>query len=261
MIVERRLGSLFELLPMRYHLHNHAAFPGLLSKEDLYVLVERGSLARGDLCTDTETGRDHTVGEVISGMRAPRGRSSAQISRPVYQEFRADSPFDGMHEDEPEAEEEIVDDAHLFTASGERIYHQTMPSWLSYAKALFLALLLAIASGLLYKFEGKYFLVTLLGSTAVLTCVAIARYSKEYLVTEERVEVVWGIMGRSSKEVRICDIRSIDVRKGGLKGLLGLGTLDFSSANAASEVQFKDMRRAHEVKQMVRQLQKQVEHG
>ena len=53
---------------MRYLLHNHPAFPGLLSKEDLYTLVECGSLARGDLCRDVQTGRDHTVGEVISDL-------------------------------------------------------------------------------------------------------------------------------------------------------------------------------------------------
>ena len=61
---------------MRYLIYNHPAFPGLLSKEELYLLVERSSLARGDLCTDTLTGRDHTVGEVINGMRPPRTSSA-----------------------------------------------------------------------------------------------------------------------------------------------------------------------------------------
>ena len=69
--------------------------------------------------------------------------------------------------------------------------------------------------------------------------------------------MVWGVIGRNSKEVRICDIRSIDVYEPGLKGLLGLGTLDFSSAaNSGIEVQFKDVRHAHHVKQQVRRLQK-----
>ena len=56
------------------------------------------------------------------------------------------------------------------------------------------------------------------------------------------------------------DIRSIDVYESGLKGLLGLGTIDFSTAaNAGIEVQFKDMRQAHEVKDLVRKLQKGVD--
>jgi membrane protein YdbS with pleckstrin-like domain len=247
---------------MRYQLNNHPAFPGLLSKEDIYVLVERGSLARGDLCTDTQTGRDHTVGEIVSGMRSLRATVPARVGRPAYQEFRADSPLEGADEGMPATSEEPEEEEGLFTPSGERILHRAQPSWLSYAKALFLALLLAIAAGMLFMFEGKYFLVALVGSVVMLTGVAIARYSKEYLVTEDRVEIVWGILGRSSREVRICDIRSIDVYESGLKGLLGLGSLDFSSAaNAGIEVQFKDMRGAHEVKQLVRQLQKQVENG
>ena len=55
---------------MRYLLHNHPTFPDLLSKDELYELVERSSLARGDFCTDTLTQRDHTVGEVISDVRS-----------------------------------------------------------------------------------------------------------------------------------------------------------------------------------------------
>ncbi len=39
--------------------------------------------------------------------------------------------------------------------------------------------------------------------------------------------------------------------------MLGLGTIDFSTAaNAGIEVQFRDMRRAHEVKDLVRKLQR-----
>jgi uncharacterized membrane protein YdbT with pleckstrin-like domain len=69
--------------------------------------------------------------------------------------------------------------------------------------------------------------------------------------------MVWGIFGRSSKEVRICDIRSIDVHEKGLTGIIGLGSVDFSSsANSGVEVQFKNIRRAHEVKELVRSLQK-----
>ncbi len=254
----------------RYQLHHHPAFSELLSKEDLYVLVERGSLGRGEVCTDTQTGMDHTVGEVVSGMRAPRGlTATARVNRPVYQEIRADflDEEEGEGDEDAEAgddeeegeegdEEETEEDDAEYTADGEKILHLSHPSWLSYTKALFLAMLLAIAAGLLFLFEGQHFLLALLASTATLTCVAIARFSKDYVVTEQRVELIWGVMGRSSKEVRICDIRSIDVYESGLKGLLGLGTLDFSSsANSGVEVQFKNVRGAHAVKQLVRQLQ------
>ena len=112
---------------------------------------------------------------------------------------------------------------------------------------------------MLFVIGGKYFLVALGASTVTLACVTIARFTHDCFVTDERIEVVWGVVGRSSREIRICDIRSIDVHQSGLKGLLGLGTVDFSSAaNAGVEVQFRDIRRAHDLKQLVRQLQKQA---
>lgn len=258
---------------MRYLLLNHPAFPGLLSKEDLYALVDRGSLARGDLCTDVQTGRDHTVGEVISGMRPPRASTPARVERPAYREFRADDPYQVEPDVQPEPDEdgdgdeseveaggEEMDEVapgFLVTESGERIYCFAHPSWLSYWKALLLMLLFLAAAGLLVKLDEGYALVSVLAGVATLICIAIARASQDYIVTDERVEHVWGILGRSSKEVRVCDIRSIDVHESGLKGLLGLGTLDVSSAGTAGiEVRFKDMRRAHGVKQLIRQLQR-----
>lgn len=245
---------------MRYLLHHHPAFPGLLSKEELYILVERSSLARGDLCTDTQTGRDHTVGEVISGMRPPKPSNQARLDRPAYQEFRADSPY----EDEPstEEEEEEIEVAEpepklRFTESGELIHYFSHPAWLSYAKTLFLAILLIIATAMLLLIDEAYALITGLMALATLIGVCIARSCLDYIVTEDRIEVIWGLFGRSSNEVRICDIRSIDVRESGIKGLLGIGTLDVSSAaNAGIEVSFQDIPRPHEVKQTIRQLQR-----
>ena len=248
---------------MRYLIHNHPAFPGLLSREELHLLVERSSLARGDLCTDTLTSRDHTVGEAISGMRPPRASTAARMDRPAYQEFRADSPHDVETpvpediDDDEEAEDEPVEEALRYAESGELILYFTHPAWLSYAKTLFLCLLLFIAAAMLITIDAAYALICAALSFATFLWIAVARSCRDYLVTEERVEVIWGLWGRSSNEVRICDIRSIDVREHGLKGLLGIGTLDVSSAaNTGIEVCFYDIRRAHEVKQIIRQLQR-----
>jgi len=245
---------------MRYHLHEHPAFQGLLTKEDLFLLVERGSLARGDLCTDTITGRDHTVGDVISGMRPPNARSASRIGRPAYQEIRADASEEESRQVEEETLEETMSlKSDDYTAEGELILHRSHSSWLGYGKALFLALLLIITTGMLMKVEPLYAPMSGLSALIILITVFVLRISKDHYVTEERVEVVWGILGRSSKEVRICDIRSIDVLQGGLKGLLGLGTVNFSSAaNAGVEVQFRDIRDAHKVKELVRELQRIV---
>ncbi|MEZ5385221.1 MAG: PH domain-containing protein [Prosthecobacter sp.] len=261
----------------RYTLQNHPAFGEPLSKEDLYTLVARGSLARGEMCVDEDTGLSHTVGELVSGMR-PATRS--RLNRPSYREISPDTELpDEMQEvvDEEDAEADDLlegDDEEAgevsdgggsvsvlgYTPSGEAILHHAHPSWLGYMKALFLVLLLLVAAGLLFAIQLEYAVIALLCATSTLIGIGIARYSRDYIVTYERVELIWGIIGRSSKEARICDIRSIDVYEPGLKGLLGLGIIDFSTAaNAGIEVQFKDIRGAHAVKDLVRKLQKGVD--
>jgi Bacterial PH domain len=248
---------------MRYLLPQHAVFPGLLSKEDLYTLVEHGSITRGELCTDTLTQRDHTVGEVIQGMRPPRGAAPARVSRPQYQEFRADDPYDEVAEPLEEDTAELAEeDAVEYTESGEAILFFSHPAWLSFLKAWLLALLLFLAAVLLLFIDEAYAVVCFLLFLAVLLGISIARACQDYLITEERVEVVWGLLGRNSNEVRVRDILSMDVREKGLRGLLGIGTLDVSSAaNAGVEVSFRDIRHPHDVKQLLRRLQRELESG
>ncbi len=82
-----------------------------------------------------------------------------------------------------------------------------------------------------------------------------ARHS--YIVTKTRVEMITGIILRSSREVRIVDIRTINVIRQGLRGYLGVGTVEFSSAGSSDgEVQFKNIRRCQSLKNLVRSLQK-----
>ena len=253
-------------MPARYRIQNNPSFEGLLSKEDVYLLVERGSLARGDFCIDARSGRTHRVGELIEGMPPPRrGSAAARIDRPAYQEIRADEPHyeedDEIEGDDEAEDEETVeaedDDGFERTSSGERIRYHGHPSWMAYAKPLFLVVLLAIAGAVSFPFDEIYLFVGAGLSLFTLLCIGAVRFSRDFIITDERVEFVWGLIGRSSKEVRVCDIRAIDVHEKGLTGLLGIGTVDFSSAgNAGVEVQFKSIRRAHQVKQLVRELQK-----
>lgn len=256
----------------RYTLQQHPAFSDPLSKEDLYTLVARGSLARGEMCVDEATGLTHTVGELVSGMRRPSAMNGrARITRPAYREIGPDTehPEEAEAEPEEEAEDEEIDeatpaddedDAFDYSPSGEVILHHAHPSWLGYPKALFLCLLLVIASGLLFVIQFEYAIIALLCASSTLIAIGISRYSHDYIVTRERVELIRGLIGRNSKEARICDIRSIDVYESGISGLLGLGTIDFSTAaNAGIEVQFKNLRRAHEVKDLVRKLQRGVD--
>ena len=266
----------------RYTLPQHPAFSEPLSKEDLYMLVARGSLARGEMCVNEDTGLTHTVGELVSGMRRPNASSGMpRLDRPAYREISPDIEIpeaiaeaeeeeadEDDEDDEEDDEEEIVEEqpeepkgrSRGYSPSGEIILHHGHPSWFSYTKALFLCLLLTIAGAMLFVIQLEYAIIAFLCASSTFIAIGISRYSHDFIVTRERVELIWGIIGRSSKEARICDIRSIDVYESGIKGLLGLGTIDFSTAaNAGIEVQFKDMRKAHEVKDLVRKLQRGVD--
>lgn len=146
----------------------------------------------------------------------------------------------------------------LPSRGGEEILFLGHPSWFAYPKSL--AISFACLGGAAFCFTQQHGLewIVLLGSIAalILVFVSLDRTTTTYFVTTRRVEMEFGLVGRNSKEVRIADIRAIDVRQKSYAALLGIGNVDFdSSASPGAEVRFKDVRRPHDIKQLVRQLQ------
>lgn len=260
----------------RYQLPQHPTLAGPHTKDELYLLVERGSLGRGEIVLDRINGRSHKVGELIQGMKPPRFQDpSARIERPSYQEFSGDTPWhlDAPVEDvgdEPadfdqldsEADPEIddyLDDGDMGVGAPEKICFHGHPSWFGFLRPLFLCLLLigcAIAS---IQFGGVWFVIGLALASFTFCCTIIARQHRDYYVTVDRVETQWGILSRSSNEARIADISAIDVHQRGIIGWFGVGTVDFgTSGTEGIEVQFKNVRRPHRIKDLVRQLQQRA---
>jgi uncharacterized membrane protein YdbT with pleckstrin-like domain len=84
----------------------------------------------------------------------------------------------------------------------------------------------------------------------------IDRQRRRYTVTNKRVSVEFGIINRTSNEVRIQDIRSINLRKSGFSGLLGIGRVEFSSAATDdADIVFWNTPEAEKVRDLVRSLQ------
>jgi membrane protein YdbS with pleckstrin-like domain len=82
------------------------------------------------------------------------------------------------------------------------------------------------------------------------------RASRKYTVTSKRVSVEFGIVSKQSNEMRIQDIRSINLTTKGFSGLLGIGRLEFSSAAADdADVVFWNTPNAEKIRDMVRSLQ------
>lgn len=117
---------------------------------------------------------------------------------------------------------------------------------------------------------GSFFLgfpdlaVILWGGRAALLVVALGlvlwiqldRSRRKYAVTNKRVSAEFGIVNKNSNEVRVQDVRSINLRKTGVSGLLGIGTVEFSSAATDdADVIFWNIADAIKVRDLVRSLQ------
>ena len=90
----------------------------------------------------------------------------------------------------------------------------------------------------------------------VVATVAFARRQRTYRVTNHRVISIQGRVVTDTRELRIQDIRSMNVSKGGITGLLGVGKLEFSSAATDdADIIFYQIGGVDKVRDLVRSLQ------
>ncbi len=86
--------------------------------------------------------------------------------------------------------------------------------------------------------------------------VRLDRIRRKYIVTNKRVSVEFGIVSKQCTELRIQDIRSINLTRTGFSGLAGIGRLEFSSAATDdADVIFWNTPSAEKIRDMVRSLQ------
>jgi uncharacterized membrane protein YdbT with pleckstrin-like domain len=90
----------------------------------------------------------------------------------------------------------------------------------------------------------------------VFVSVTLQRFRRFYRVTNQRAEMEIGLIVKNSNEIRIQDIRSINVSKSRIGGWLGVGTIEFSSAASDdAEVIFFKVANADGIRDSVRKLQ------
>jgi hypothetical protein len=156
------------------------------------------------------------------------------------------------------AAEEKDEDQGEQESDDEELLYMGHPSWLAFPKSLLVAAICIGSAVFFLEHNVGFEWITLPGSIAglIVLFIGLDRTTTTYLVTTKRVEMEFGILGRNSKEVRICDIRAIDVVQRGFDAVVGLGTVKFdSSASAGPEVCFRNVRKPHVIKQLVRELQ------
>ena len=82
--------------------------------------------------------------------------------------------------------------------------------------------------------------------------IQLDRIRRKYAVTDRRVSCEYGIINKNSNEVRVQDVRSINLRKTGISGVLGIGTVEFSSAATDdADVTFWNIPEAEKIRDLV----------
>jgi len=136
-----------------------------------------------------------------------------------------------------------------------RVLYTGHPSFLKYRVSWLLVIIGAVGGILL----GPHTLAGMLAGFALglisLCFIVVHRSSHLYVITSRRIESIIGLVAKDSTEIRVEDIRTINIKRSGLIGIIGVGTVEFSSAGDAIDVAFVDIWRARRIKKIVRRLQ------
>ncbi len=135
---------------------------------------------------------------------------------------------------------QFKDNRQPIEADKERVLWRGHPSYWNYLGSWFWGLLLLpVGIGFLILLNAYF-----------------KRRGTKYLLTTSKAAIVSGLFVTSSREVRLSDIRSINIHRRGVAGLFGLGTVEFSSAaHDAATVFFYGILPAEEVVDAVRTVQ------
>lgn len=253
---------------------------GPYSEEDLLDLLDADELSAGALCEDAATGRRLRVSDLFKAIPPENGAENPVPPPPpppaVSPDRRPPSPKASARDAgtplefspwRPAAATPEMENLSLppRRAGAGRVRFQGHPSPLVYWRSLLLAALLAAAGGFAGQIDRQWeksgLAAGLGGALLTLGLTHLRRLSRRYIITTRHVERQDGLLSVSSREVRLEDIRTINVVKTGARGLPGVGTVTFSTTAAGDgdDVTFHDVSRAHALKELVRDLQNRLE--
>lgn len=230
---------------------------GPYTTDELLERVDRGEILYEDFCLRQGDSQHVPVREVLDWDDADWRAAGWQEN----EDEDADEEDDD--EDDDESESWPGPGPRAMPASGRpdindpasRLY-VGHPSLFSFPKSLSLAIA-GLGLGLvLWDRNGWFLFGGLVLALLVFAYILFERSMRKYLITPKRVEIVHGFIAKNSNEVRIDDIRAINVKKPGFIGLLGIGSVEFASAGGDDiEVIFTQVSRPDAIKDLVRRLQ------
>ncbi|MEO0415264.1 MAG: PH domain-containing protein [Verrucomicrobiota bacterium] len=129
------------------------------------------------------------------------------------------------------------------------------PTLFSYPVPILIITLAAVGLIAFPAYTLDYWIFFVGAAGLALAYIIVMRMSNDYLVTSKRIEIITGIFAKNSSEILIKDLRAINIRRTGILGLLGIGTVDFYTSGDKPEVSFSDIDRPGDVKALVREIQ------
>ncbi len=222
-----------------YILHPDGTRTGPCAEEEILDLLESGTLHPDDQCLHEESGRISAAGAMF------------QVINPVPQPVAAPVPWQPVPF--PDADERKVP---ALDKPRTRLLYRGSPCALTYWRSVLFAAAVVFAGYALRDKSPGIFPAGLIIGPLILLRAVMHRLSTLYLITNSRVEVIEGLLSRSSRELRVADIRAINVTRTGITGLCGIGSIAFSSAaGAQDDVVFQRVFGATGLKNLVRRLQ------
>ena len=222
---------------------------GPFTVENLLDGLESGDFSEDDIClrpgaTDLERLRDLLDWEDEPEAGKADEPNEEDLAEEFDEEETSDEAEDGTPRERPAA-----------AGSSNRILYAGHPSVLNYPASL-IALTGGITGGVwLYRLDPNLTLAGLALAVAGLVRLSFVRFTHDYHIRPRRIEVTTGFIARSSREVRIEDIRSINVTCRGILGMFGIGSVDFLTSGDTPEVSFERVWAARKIKTLVRKLQ------
>jgi hypothetical protein len=213
---------------------------GPYAEEELLDLMDSGEIAAGTPCLHGPSGKVSEAGSLFRVLAPLSDKSGSVEWKPA--------PFRDEEEQSPEPA--TPDKSRV------RLLYAGSPCLLSYWRSFLLAVVL-IAGGAYAREKVPALLAAgLLSGMFVMLLAVLHRMKSRYVVTTARVECHRGLLFRTSRELRIADIRAINVTGAGAAGLPGIGRITFSSAAGPQEdITFDRVWRASSLKSLVRRLQ------
>jgi hypothetical protein len=215
------------------HPPGSAAEEGPLSEEELLDLLTAGDITPETPCRHAASGRTAAAGALfrtISPVIAERAAPVPWQPAPFPQE-KAESP----------------------AAPRTRLIYHGHTCVLCYWRSGLLVAALAAGGVLVRETRPVLFLCGLLAAAVVLLAAVLRRMSGHYILTSSRVEARRGLLAPRSRELRIADIRAVNITGSGWPGV---GSVTFTGpASPADDVLFRNVWRPGRMKAVVRRLQ------